>query len=401
MSSFSNYDLEWETTSITDFGLDFSVLNSRLTGTIDYYNKVTDGILYNPTLSPTLSYFGSPRQNIAEVTNRGFEVTLGWQDHIKDFTYGVSANFSFNKNEVSKYKGKLVREWKQDANGKWTYHTNLGEVSTGGNERIVEGHMINEYYVLNLYKGTGNSFNTDGTVNPAGGPADGMIRTEENMKWLKAMMTAGYQFYPKQGVGKDKIWYGDIIYDDLDGDGVYGDDDDRAFQGYSRTPKYYFGLQMNAAWKGFDLSMNWSGAAGFKINWYEKAQNSSIVTYGYGIGREVAYDHYFYDPENPDDPRTNLTSKTPRLTTDQAGQVSTASAWHLHNGNYLKLKNLTIGYTFPKTWVKKAYMQNVRIYASGENLFTITKFKGMDPEMMRGVGYAPMRQYAFGINVTF
>ena len=362
---------------------------------------MTDGILYNPTLSPTLSYFGSPRQNIAEVTNRGFEVTLGWQDHIKDFTYGVSANFSFNKNEVSKYKGKLVREWKQDANGKWTYHTNLGEVSTGGNERIVEGHMINEYYVLNLYKGTGNSFNTDGTVTPAGGPADGMIRTEENMKWLKAMMTAGYQFYPKQGVGKDKIWYGDIIYDDLDGDGVYGDDDDRAFQGYSRTPKYYFGLQMNAAWKGFDLSMNWSGAAGFKINWYEKAQNSSIVTYGYGIGREVAYDHYFYDPENPDDPRTNLTSKTPRLTTDQAGQVSTASAWHLHNGNYLKLKNLTIGYTFPKTWVKKAYMQNVRIYASGENLFTITKFKGMDPEMMRGVGYAPMRQYAFGINVTF
>ena len=81
--------------------------------------------------------------------------------------------------------------------------------------------------------------------------------------------------------------------------------------------------------------------------------------------------------------------------------MSTASAWHLHNGNYLKLKNLTIGYTFPKTWVKKAYMQNVRIYASGENLFTITKFKGMDPEMMCGVGYAPMRQYAFGINVTF
>lgn len=401
MSSFSNYDLEWETTSVTDFGLDFSALNNRLTGTIDYYNKVTDGILYKPTLSPTLSYFGSPRQNIAEVTNRGFEVTLGWQDHIKDFSYGISANFSFNKNEVSKYKGELVREWNQDANGKWTYSTNLGEVSTGGNERVVEGHMMNEYYMLNLYKGSGHSFNTDGSVNPAGGPADGMIRTEEDMKWLKAMMTAGYRFYPKQGVGKDKIWYGDLIYDDLDGDGVYGDDDDRAFQGYSRTPKYYFGLQMNAAWKGFDLSMNWSGAAGFKINWYEKAQNSSIVTYGYGIGREVAYDHYFYDPENPEDPRTNLTSDTPRLTTDQAGQVSTASAWHLHNGNYLKLKNLTIGYTFPKAWVKKAYMQNVRIYASGENLFTITKFEGMDPEMMSGVGYAPMRQYAFGINVTF
>ena len=92
----------------------------------------------------------------------------------------------------------MVREWKQDANGKWTYHTNLGEVSTGGNERIVEGHMINEYYVLNLYKGTGNSFNTDGTVNPAGGPADGMIRTEENMKWLKAMMTPATSSTPNK-----------------------------------------------------------------------------------------------------------------------------------------------------------------------------------------------------------
>ena len=92
-----------------------------------------------------------------------------------------------------------------------------------------------------------------------------LIRTEENMKWLKAMMTAGYQFYPKQGVGKDKIWYGDIIYDDLDGDGVYGDDDDRAFQGYSRTPKYYFGLQMNAAWKGFDWR-TWSKCVSRMVN---------------------------------------------------------------------------------------------------------------------------------------
>ena len=72
--------------------------------------------------------------------------------------------------------------------------------------------MINEFYVLNVYKGDRNYFNADGTVNPKGGPSDGMIRTEDDMKWLQAMTDAGYKFYPKQGIGKSNIWYGDIIY---------------------------------------------------------------------------------------------------------------------------------------------------------------------------------------------
>lgn len=401
MGSFANYNLAWETTTITNLGIDFAVLNNRLSGTVEVYNKLTDGILYNPTLSPTLSGFNSPRQNIAEVTNKGFELTLGWNDRVGAFSYGVSGNFSFNKNEVTKYKGGLIREWRENADGSKAYYTNLGEVSTGDVQRVLEGHMINEFYVLNLYSGNGNYFNAEGKVNPNGGPSDGMIRTEEDMKWLKAMSDAGYKFYPKQGIGKSKIWYGDIIYADLDGDGIYGDDDDKEFQNYSKTPKYYFGFQANLAWKGFDFSMNWSGAAGFKINWYQAGENSSITWFGYGIGKDVAYDHYFYNPENPNDPRTNIGSDNPRLTMDKSAQVSSSSQFILHNGNYLKLKNLTIGYTFPKEWVKKVFMQNVRVYASGENLLTITKFKGIDPEMMSGVGYAPMRQYAFGVNVTF
>ena len=77
------------------------------------------------------------------------------------------------------------------------------------------------------------------------------------------------------------------------------------------------------------------------------------------------------------------------------------SEYHLQKGDYLKLRNLTVGYTFPKVWTSKVFMQNVRVYASFENLCTITKFKGLDPEMMSGDGYAPMRSYAFGLNVTF
>ncbi len=398
MTSFSNYALEWESTAVTNVGVDFGVLGNRLTGTVEWYRKLTDGILYNPTLSPTLAYFGSPRQNIAEVTNTGVELTLGWQDRLENgFQYNVSGNFSFNKNEVSKYKGQLQRGW---VNGVWT--TNLGDVSTGGDTRVLEGHMMNEYYMLNLYHGNGSHFNADGTVNIHGGPKDGMIRTEEDMKWLQAMVDAGYQFYPTQGIGKDKIWYGDIIYADLNGDGVYGSEDDKDFMGFSNTPKYYYGLQASASWKGFDISMNWAGAAGFKIQWYTQTQNSTYITRGYGIGKDIAYDHYFYDPENPSDPRTNIWSENTRLTMGGTSQTNNAvSEWHLHNGNYLKLKNLTIGYSLPKKWLEKIYLQNVRVYASGENLLTITKFKGMDPETASGVGYPSMRQYAFGINVTF
>ena len=396
MTSFSNYDLEWETTTVTNIGLDFGFLRNRLTGTVEWYNKLTDGILYNPTLSPTLSYFSSPRENIAEVRNRGVELTLGWQDRKNGFSYNISGNFSFNKNEVTKYKGALERGW---VDGVWT--TNLGDVSTGTDTRVIEGHTMNEYYMLKLYHGNGTAFYADGTVNPNGGPKDGIIRTEQDMQWLKAMVNAGYTFYPSQGIGKDKIWYGDIIYADLNGDGIYGSDNDRDFIGYSATPKYYYGLQAGLSWKGFDFSMNWAGAAGFKIQWYTQTQNSTVVTRGWGIGKDVAYDHYFYDPENPDDPRTNTTSKNPRLTMSGTNQVSSVSEWHLHNGNYMKLKNLTIGYTFPKKWMEKLYVQNLRIYASGENLLTITKFDGMDPEMASGTGYAPMRQYAFGINITF
>ena len=396
MASFSNPELQWETTAVSNVGLDASLLNNRLNATVDLYNKVTDGILYQPSLSTSLSYFASPYQNIAEVTNRGAEFTLGWQDTKKDFYYSVNANFSLNHNEVTKYKGKLQRGWKDGE-----YYTNLGDVSTGGDTRVLEGHQINEYYLLNIYKGNGSHFNADGTVNIGGGPKDGMIRTEEDMAWLKAMVAEGYEFYPAKGISKSEIWYGDIIYADANGNGIYGDDNDREFQGTSSTPKYYYGLQASAAWKGFDFAVSFAGAAGFKILWWDQSLNSTRLTRGYGIGKDVANDHYYYDPENPTDPRTNTSSKTTRLTIGGTAQTETASQLWLQNGNYLKLKSLTIGYTFPSKWMDKVHIQNLRIYATGENLFTITKFKGLDPEMAAGNGYLPMRQYAFGINITF
>lgn len=402
MTSFSNYNLEWEETAITNLGIDFTTLSNRLNGTVEVYNKNTSGILYRPTLSETLNQFTAPLQNLAEVNNKGVEFTLGWNDRIGDVAFSVSGNFTYNKNEVTKYKGQLIREWRTDENGNKVWYQNLGDVSSGSTTRILEGHMMNEFYMIDVYSGSGKYVNADGSLDINGGPKDGMIRTEADMNWLQAMFDAGYKFYPNQGIGKDKIWYGDMIYADYNGDGIYGNDNDYQFQNVSSTPKYYYGIQASLTWKGFDFSMNWAGAAGFMIDYYKQTQNSVNITHGYGIGKDVAYNHYFYDPENPNDPRTNITSSTPRLVgTQNSGQANVNSVWHLHKGDYIKLKNLTIGYTFPKQWVNKAYIENARVYLAGENLLTITSFEGTDPERMSGDGYLPTRQFAVGVNVTF
>ncbi len=402
MYQFANNVLTWEETKVTNVGFDFSVLNNRLWGTFDFYNKDTDGILYRPTMSAMLQYFTAPLQNLAGVNNKGFEFQATWNDRVGDWSYSVSANIAYNRNRVTKYKGELVKGWFTDENGNKVWKNNFGDVSTGGTTPVLEGHEMNEFYTHTVYHGTGQYFDASGNVLPNGGPKDGMIRTEQDMKWLEAMMAAGNQFYPNQGIGKGKIWYGDIIYADNNGDGKFGEEQDRQFLGSSNMPKVTFGLQGSVQWKGFDLSMAWSGATGFKIWWYENGQNGVNVTHGLTIGKEVGYDHYFYDPENPNDPRTNIWSSNPRFVTgNDSGQQQYTSERHMSDGTYFKLKNLTFGYTLPTNWVNKVYMQNVRLYASFENLCTITGFKGMDPEMRSGYGYAPMRTYAFGLNVTF
>ena len=399
ITSIANAALTWEETAVTNVGLDFGFFDNKLHGNIDVYNKLTTGILYTPDMYMVMGNATAPKANIAEVTNRGVELELGWRDNIgRDFSYSIKGQFSFNKNFVSKYKGKLEKGWNK---GHTEYSTNIGDVSTGSTTRVIEGRQINEFYLPNVYNGNGSYFNADGTVNINGGPKDGMIRTENDMQWLQAMQAAGYTFQPYNNIAKNALWYGEYIYADANGDGVYGNSYDSEFQGTSTTPKYNFGIQASANWKDFDFSMTWGGSAGFSIYYYGKARNSSETTYGYAIPDAVANDHYFYDPENPSDPRTNQSSKQPRLVNVSGAQSSASSSLHLEKGNFIKLRTLTLGYTMPKSISKKFYVERLRVYASGENLFAITGFSGMDPEMRVSMGYSTMRQYAFGINLTF
>lgn len=402
-TSISNSLLSWEKATTTNFGLDFAFLKNRLTAEFDIYNKKTTGILYRPNIYITMVGLTAPRLNIAEVTNNGFETTIGWKDRVGQVNYSVSANFAYNHNEVSKYKGTLKQGWETDASGNRVWVSNLGDVSTGSNARVLEGKMMNEYYMKSPYKGNQTYFNADGSVNINGGPKDGIIRTEKDMEWVKTMIAAGNEFWPNKTIGKNKIWYGDMIYADANGDGKYGNADDSEFQGVSKDPKYLFGFQASASWKGFDVSMAWAGAAGRKLYWgATSGYNSTSTRIGLGLSKEIAYHHYFYDPDNADDPRTNLYAKYPRLTLGESGSQNVETSTHfLYNANYLKLKNFTIGYTLPEKIVKKIFTQSVRFYLSGENLFSFDSFPGQDPEIGADPTYTSVRSFAFDTNITF
>ncbi|MBQ7811004.1 MAG: TonB-dependent receptor [Bacteroidales bacterium] len=409
VSTLSNNALEWETTTTTDIGLDFASFDNRLTFEGDFYNKLTDGILASAILSSSLGTKSAPKTNMYSILNRGIELTLAWRDSVGDFSYGVSANFTRNWNKVLKYRGAYEAGWVTDENGVRHYETNYGEATASSgmgystSSRIIEGRPVGEIYLLPVYEGTGEYFFPDGSVNPDGGPRDGMIRTEDDMRWLEAMFAAGNAFGPQnKTIGKSGIWYGDYILADTNGDGFYGSDEDRKSYG-SFTPLAFYGFNFNLAWKGIDLSLDLIGTVGSCRFWKAEAYNGYAMSSNTTFPARYAYDHYFYDPENPDDPRTNLTSKNGRLTLDYGAEQNggNSTLW-LYDTDYLKVKAVTIGYTLPKKWMDKIKVKNLRIYLSGDNLFTFTKYPGVDPEYVNYNNlYSSLRQYSLGLNIAF
>lgn len=402
--SLSNDSLRWETTTTTDIGLDLGVLNNRLTAEFDFYNKVTDGILSTAVISSSIGTKTAPKENLYSMLNRGLELTLGWKDTRGDFSYGIRANASYNWNVISKYLGEFKAGWETDKHGIRSYKSNIGEAAKVNYTKVTaEGHLPSEYFLMPVYQGDGSHFFADGSVNPDGGPVDGMIRTPEDMDWLEAMFAAGNTFGPwNKKIGRNGIWYGDYIYADVNGDRIYGGTDDKQFYG-ANVPKLYYGLNLEAAWRGFDFSAEFMGTAGARMMWKAESYSAMAMSKNCNFPARVAYDHYFYDPENPDDPRTNLTSFNGRLTLDYGAEQNGGytSLW-MQNMDFLKIKSVTIGYTLPEKILKKIHMANARIFLSGDNLFTFTKYQGVDPEYSDYNNlYSSLRQYTIGLNIAF
>lgn len=397
IASMSNINLKWETTATTDVGIDAGFFGNRLTADLDYYYKNTTDILFTPSTYLTMGNFSQVPSNLGAMWNQGIEVSLNWKDTLgKDFYYWAGVNFSYNRNRVTKFKGELVKAWK---NGKYT--NNISDVSENWSSpgKLCEGHKIGEHYMLTRYKGNGKGY-TGGGVDINAGPKDGMIRTETDFQWVQAMIESGYSFNGVKTLSPDQLWYGDFIYADKNGDGNYGNTDDLDFNGKSSTPAYNLGINLGFSWKGVDFSMLWSGAFDYYLCWTANYYNATNVTWGYGISKRIADDHYFYDPSNPDDSRTNIGGKYPRLYKG-ADRNRSASDFYEYKGNYLKLKNVQVGYTLPSNITQKFFVNQLRFYVSGENLLTITKYPGMDPELGTTIGYPLMRQISVGAQITF
>ncbi|MFD2967066.1 SusC/RagA family TonB-linked outer membrane protein [Sphingobacterium bambusae] len=408
-SQFGNPNLRWEGTTSTELGLEFATLKNRATVQVDYYNKQSYDGIRRAQVPLTAGFRAAPLYNQSEVRNRGIELSLAWRDKRGDFSYSLGGNFALNANMVTKFEGALQEGWVDNADGTRTWTSNLGQVSTGGTSRVLENHMINEYYLRQVYRGDGSYFNADGSVNVNGGPTTGMIRSEGDFEWVRAMKNAGYAFLtrtmnPAENYGSASLYYGDLIYADLNGDGLYGGTDDQYLTGTASAPRYIFGFNANFSYKGFDMSMIWAGEWGGQYYWTDHGYNSNIMIAGNQVTTRIAEDHYFYNPNNPTDPRTNTQGYFPRLKygANSENINNVASDYWLYDNGFIKLRNLQLGYTFHSNLTERIKIRNLRVFFSGENLLLFTKFPGGDPEIGNSTAeYPTMRQYAFGLNIGF
>lgn len=406
MTSLSNENLEWETTHTLDIGLDYGLFNNKLSGEIDLYSRKTTNILFKPALYFTTGYMNAPPANLGKLDNNGIEFSINWDDKIgKDFSYNVGVNLSYSTNLVTKFKGKYETYWLFDDDGnKESYFSNYSAVAEeqgafGRAGHIVEGKQLGETFIYQLYNGTGTGY-SGGEVDINAGPVDGMIRTEQDMEWVSAMIENGYSFGGKTKIGRDQLWYGDLIYADLNEDGSFGDSQDRKFSGHTSIPKYNLGLNMSATYKNFDVSMLWSGAFGFHLLWNTSYYNTPVVSHGYGIIEHIANDHYYFNPDDPESTRTNINGTYPRLTFGEAFNNNYRSDFYEYKGDYLKLKNIQIGYQIPSDFSSKFFVQKLRAYLSMQNIFTLTNYPGLDPEIGEEIGYPLMKQVSIGVQIT-
>ena len=362
-SVLPNPDVTWETSEQWNFGIDARFLNSRLGLAFDYYIKKTkDWLLRAPI--PSVWGLGAPYVNGGDVENKGIEIGLNWNDRIgKDFTYGANFNLSYNKNKVTKIN-----------NGEGIIH-GPGSVLIQGSEEVFRaevGEPIGFFY---------------------GMKTAGVFQNQDQIDEWKATYTDNLH-------GGNPI-PGDLIFVDTNGDNII-DASDRCNIG-DPHPDVKIGFGINLGYKGFDFSVTGNGAFGHQI--LRSTNNDSNLADN--LSRKLVYGSW----------RGEGTSNfLPRLNNLKNINYMTMSEIWLEDANYVKIQNVTLGYDFTKIWKTSPFTQ-LRLYFTAQNLFTFTKYTGMDPELGsdggtgdQGFGWAAgidngfyptPRTYMIGVNIKF
>ena len=355
-STLANPNLSWEKIKMFDVGLDISMLNNRLNLSFDWYNKDTEGILlelnYPAQIGPDPS-----EENAGKVNNKGWELDLNWREQRGDFYYGIGFNLSDVKNSI---------------------------VDLAGNSPDLSGYQVRMVgYPIDAFYG----YVAEGLMTPE----DFKISDTKNHVYSlpKIPVILGNDYQP-----------GDIKYKDISGpdgkpDGRITPEYDKIVLG-SNIPRYTYSFRGDLAWKGIDFSFVIQGVG--KCDGYLE-----------GTARHAFQDMAAY-PQKIHLQRYNVVTNPdpnavyPRLTYNTGFNQTTFSTYWMEDASYLRLKNVQLGYTFPEKWMKKARIEKMRLYLSGDNLLTFSKyFYAYDPEtpVSKGGYYPQIKTVVMGLNITF
>lgn len=362
-STAMNRNLTWETSEQWDLGLDVELFKNRLALSFDYFDKRTFNLIQKQTMNWPSSIGLNPLLiNQGEVRNRGIEVQANWNDRVnKDFSYFVSGNFSYLKNWVSDIGVKNT----DGSPGVWTDSDSKFR-NIPYTRQTAEGEPLNSYYLIK----TNGIFQSD---------AEAVAYVDKNGKRIQPNAVAG-----------------DLKFIDYNNDGKI-DDKDRQYCG-SATPKTTYSFSFGATYKKFSFSAMFQGVGGAQAFY---AAKSVILSDADGNFNRVKDILNAWSP-------TNTSSNIPRLSmNDPNSNFSTASDWYLESASYLRLKNLTLSYDLTDVLQKWSHLKErnsrMSVYFSGENLFTITDYSGMDPECggWDAMKYPVSRVFSFGVKLTY
>lgn len=371
IQSLGNTSLFWETTKQTNVGVDLAVLNNKFTLTVDYFRRQTDNLILGVTVPPSFGYQNSSvRQNVASMRNNGLEFLIGYNDRFGDLKVNASANMSFIKNKVLSL-----------AEGITNLPAGADAADFGG------------YQVTNTKPGESIQYFWGWIV-------EGIFQSQAEVN------SSAAQVNPAPNTAYDPTKHtsaGDIKFRDMNKDGVINDADRVNLGSY--LPKMSYGFNLSLEYKSFDLGLFFQGVYGNKIY-----NNTRLITEGmirfFNAGPEVL------NAWTPTNTNTNM----PRpISTDPNGNTRTSNRF-IEDGSYLRLKNISLGYNVPASVLgslTKNVFSSFRIYVSGQNLLTFTKYKGYDPEvgnrtpgqgLTNGIDFAIYPQpkaYQVGIQVNF
>lgn len=345
-TTLSNTQLTWESTYVTNVGIDYGFFKNRLNGSFEWFNRDTKGILISLPVPLEHGTSSVPNQNAGEVNNRGIDLEINWNDQIDKVAYFIGFNMGFVSNKVTKFQGDVA--------------------SISGVNKIQEGKPINQYYVLKV---------------------DRIVRDQSDLDYVQSLVDKNPNYFATY----QRPELGDFLFSDANADGNLNADD-RVEIGHGDSPRLTFGANLGLSWNNFDFSMLLQGVGDYQVYYNNQAFRFTTVM-GQSLIKDITDNAW--TPENP------YNSKYPILRNSANSKNNTASDAFIHNAAYLRCKNIQVGYTIPKNISQKFFVENLKIYTSIDNLFTITSFPGLDPEIAATVGYPAVRQYSIGLNVSF